>query len=160
MEGISSIPFEELPLKNDKYASICTEVHLAHKGITEIKGFEKFLCLNTVWLNNNRIESIEGLKDNIRLKSIHLYCNKIRKLEKQSFQRFKFLTTLSLNDNLLEDFDSTLKVLKRLRNLLSLDLFNNPIAEEEDYRLRVLANNPSLEIFDRHRCTNTFPPII
>jgi hypothetical protein len=153
VEEVFSLPYEELPLKNDKYAAICTEIHLGNRGITHLQGFEKFLCLDTVWLNNNRLEGLEGLENNIRLKQIHLYCNKIRKLEKVTLQRFKFLTILSLNDNMLDDMDDTLKVLKNLRNLLGLDLFNNPIAEEEDYRLRVLAALPSLEIFDRHRIT-------
>lgn len=128
MEEVLSLPYEELPLKSDKYAAICTEIHLGDRGITHLQGFEKFLCLDTVWLNNNKLEGFEGLETNIRLKCIHLFSNKIRKLEKASFQRLKFLTILSLNDNLLDDFDDTLKVLKNLRNLLGLDLFNNPIA--------------------------------
>ena len=94
---------------------------------------------------------MEGLEDNVRLKGIHLYCNRIRRLERYSFAPFKFLARLTLNDNLLDDMDSVLKELKVLRNLLSLDLFNNPIAEEDNYRLRVLAALPSLETFDRHR---------
>ena len=127
-------------------------------GITRLQGFEKFISLDTVWLNNNKLQSMEGLEDNVRLKGIHLYFNRIRRLDRYAFAPFKFLSVLTLNDNLLDDMDSVLKELKVLKSLLSLDLFNNPIAQEDNYRLRVLAALPSLEIFDRHRYGNQTIP--
>jgi Leucine-rich repeat (LRR) protein len=131
--------------------SLTLSLSLPLIGITQLQGFEKFITLSTIWLNDNKLQSIEGLEENIRLKGIHLYSNKIRKLKRRSFLPFKFLAVLTLNDNLLEDIDSTLRELKILKNLKSLDLFDNPIAEEDNYRLRVLSVLPSLEIFDRHR---------
>ena len=116
-----------------------------------MQGFEKFASLDTIWLNNNKLESVEGLEDCVRLKEIHLYSNRLRTLERYSFTSFKFLSRLTLNDNLLDDIENVLKELKVLRNLISLDLFNNPIETEDNYRLRVLAAMPTLIILDRHR---------
>ena len=116
-----------------------------------MRGFEKFVSLDTVWLNNNELESIQGLERNNRLKGLHLYENRIKKLEVNSFAPFKLLQRITLNDNFLEDLDGTLAELKSQRNLQSLDLFNNPLAKEDNYRLRVLAAIPSLSIFDLRR---------
>ena len=41
-----------------------------------------------------------------------------------------------------------------MRNLASLNLYNNPIAEEDNYRLRILAACPTVTTFDRHALTN------
>lgn len=120
-----------------------------------MRGFEKFISLKTLWLNDNKLETINGLDENVQLNSLHLHCNRIKRLDKNSFTQFKFLSRLTLNNNLLDDFDGTLLELKCMRNLLSLDLQNNPIAEEDSYRLRVLAMIPSLKIFDLHRYSLT-----
>ena len=138
----------------DKEASQLTKMHIFYNlttGITRLQGFEKFASLDTIWLNNNKLESVEGLEDCVRLKEIHLYSNRLRTLERYSFTSFKFLSRLTLNDNLLDDIENVLKELKVLRNLISLDLFNNPIETEDNYRLRVLAAMPTLIILDRHR---------
>ena len=44
-----------------------------------------------------------------------------------------------------------LSTLSRLHHLKTLDLFGNPVAEEQHYRLRVIAAVPSLEILDNLR---------
>jgi Leucine-rich repeat (LRR) protein len=179
MKRIYSTPQDELPLKNDKCAASCTDLHLANRGtqlsplpsfrsplcltppicfvcccttgITHLRGFEKFTSLKTLWLNGNKLQSIIGLDENVQLNSLHLHCNRIKRLEKNGLAQLKLLSRLTLNDNLLDDFDGTLQELKCMRNLSSLDLHNNPIAEEDNYRLRVLAVIPSLKIFDLHR---------
>lgn len=176
MKAVFSSPDDELPLKSDKYAAICTDLHLGNRGkehlvilgmiidlsqrrkfpshvlgITHLRGFGKFVSLDTVWLNDNELESIQGLERNNRLKGLHLYVNRIKKLEVNSFAPFKLLQRITLNDNFLEDLDGTLAELRTQRNLQSLDLFNNPIAKEDNYRMRVLAAIPSLAIFDLRR---------
>ena len=121
-----------------------------------MRGFEKFISLKTLWLNGNKLQSITGLDENVQLNNLHLHCNRIKRLGKNALAQFKLLSRLTLNDNLLDDFDGTLLELKCMRNLLSLDLHNNPIAEEDNYRLRVLAVIPSLRIFDLHRYRRMF----
>jgi hypothetical protein len=41
-------------------------------------------------------------------------------------------------------------MLRPLDQLKNLNLFGNPIAEEPEYRSRVIHALPSIEIFDRH----------
>ena len=147
-------PYDELPLKTDKYAASCTDIHLGKRNITKLQGFEKFLSLDTLWLNDNKLKSFEGLEDNFRLKGLHLFGNRLKQLRRYCFQPFKFLGTLTLNDNQLDDIDSTLRELKCLKNLKTLNLYNNPIAEEDNYRLRVLSVMPSVTTFDRHAVTD------
>ena len=62
-------PYDELPLKSDKYASTCTDIHLGGRNITKLTGFDKFISLDTLWLNDNKLKSFEGLEDNFRLKT-------------------------------------------------------------------------------------------
>ena len=83
-----------------------------------MRGFQKFVSLDTLWLNNNKLESIEGLEENSRLKGLHLYVNRIKKLAVNSFAPFKLLERITLNGNFLEDLDGTLGELKNLRNRL------------------------------------------
>lgn len=68
------------------------------------------------------------------------------------------METLILYDNELRDLDDVLTVLKPLSNLKHLgkvvgdsELFENPVAEEPNYKIRVLAAIPTLELFDRHK---------
>jgi Leucine-rich repeat (LRR) protein len=78
-------------------------------------------------LGNNRLTSLEG-----------------------SFQKFKFIQTLFLNNNKLRNLDKNLTILSEFSFLKNLNLFGNPLAEEPEYRNRVIYQLPSLEIFDRH----------
>lgn len=77
-----------------------------------------------------------------------------RTLDGSSLTHFKFLEELRLHGNKLRDLQSTLYVLGRLHHLHDLDLFGNPIAEEEGYRYQVIAAIPSLRVLDRHVVTD------
>jgi len=65
------------------------------------------------------------------------------------FQLFKFLNTLTLNGNLLGDIEDVIDELKKLKYLKTLSLFSNPIAQEDNYRLRIIAEIPWVETLDR-----------
>jgi hypothetical protein len=147
-------PYDELPLKTDKYAQSCATLHLGNKGITHLSGFEKFLNLNTLFLNNNCLTDIEGLEGNFRIKQLYLHNNRIRRLQPGCFAPFKFLNVLSLNGNCLDDLEGTIEEIKSLGHLKSVDLFDNPIAQEDNYRKRVICElSPSCEVLDRHNIT-------
>lgn len=62
----------------------------------------------------------------------------------------KFIQVLFLNDNKLRNLDKNLAVLKPLSFLKNLNMFNNPLAEEPEYRSRVIYALSSLEDLDRH----------
>jgi U2 small nuclear ribonucleoprotein A' len=50
--------------------------------------------------------------------------------------------------------DKVLQSLKPLSNLKHLDLYDNPVAQEPNYKLRVLYALPTLEILDRHKISH------
>merc|ERR1719456_108555 len=62
---------------------------------------------------------------------------------------FKFLRVLMASNNQLRNLEKQLTVLKRFAFLKKLDLFDNPVAEEPDYRLRLIYNIPQVETLDR-----------
>ncbi|TMW63049.1 hypothetical protein Poli38472_005667 [Pythium oligandrum] len=147
-------PLAELPIKNFKYVKNCTELYLAKRGITKIAHFEPFVNLEVLWINDNEIEQLDGLDTCFRIKQLYAQNNRIRSLDDSSLRHFKFLQELRLYDNKLRDFPSTLEALGRLHRLEDLDLFGNPIEEEENYRLHVIKAIPSLLVFDRHVITD------
>jgi non-ribosomal peptide synthetase component F len=147
---VYSQPYEELSIKNDKYAGLCQELHLGSHGIDYIRDFEKFISLNTLWLNHNKIKNIIGLEQNFRIQKLYMHGNRLKKLNLGCFSPFKFLRTLTLNGNFLDDCDNVISELKGLRHLTHLDLFDNPIAQEDNYRLRILGELLYLEVLDRH----------
>lgn len=154
MNEVLSDPYNELPIKSAKYAALCTELHLANKNITNLVDFNTFINLDTLWLNNNRLQSLDGLEDNFRIKSLYLHGNRFKSINPPGcLETFIVLSTLTLSGNLLNDFDGTVEQLRCLRNLQTLDLFDNPIAQEDNYRLRIIAELPTIQTLDKHKVT-------
>jgi hypothetical protein len=152
---VLSDPYGELPLRNDKYASLCSELHLSKRNINILANFNAFTQLSTLWVNNNKLKKLEGLDKNVRLRNLHAHGNRITKLEGSSLAFFKFLEYLTLNDNLLESIADVVGEMKHLRNLKNLDLFGNPISQEDNYRLLVISEIPWLKTLDRVAITKT-----
>ena len=53
----------------------------------------------------------------------------------------------------MRDLDVFLEFLSRFAFLEQLDLFGNPLAEEPDYRLKIIKAMPQIKILDRHKVT-------
>ncbi|CAD8042989.1 unnamed protein product [Paramecium primaurelia] len=140
-------PWQCIPIKNDKQARDTTEVHMSNQGFNELAQFDKFMNLEVVWLNENQLTSIKGIEQNFRIKHLYLQKNKISTLE--GLQNLKHLETLSLFNNELRDLEKNLLILKEFPGLTTLDLFNNPVAEEPYYRNRVISALPQLQLLDR-----------
>ena len=151
-EVVKGDPWSVIPIKTSKYAKECIEIVLSKRKITELVNFEAFKNLEALWLTNNCLTSINGLDENFRIKILCCAHNRITTLE-GSISCMKFLETLYLNDNKLKNLDKCLTYLKRFSFLKNLNLFNNPIAEEPEYRPRVIDALKSLKIFDRHMIT-------
>jgi len=149
-----SDPHAELPVKNHKYVKNCTELYLAKRGIQQLAHFEAFVNLEVLWINENLLTKLDGLDTCFRIKQLLAHNNHIQSLEGSSLPQFKFLTELRLYGNQLHDLDSTLTILGRLHRLQDLDLFGNPLEEEENYRYYVIATVPSLLVLDRHVITD------
>jgi U2 small nuclear ribonucleoprotein A' len=68
-------------------------------------------------------------------------------------KKFKFLDTLLLGNNSLRNLDKFLLELTKFAFMKQLDLFGNPLAEEPDYRLKLVYLMPQLNTIDRHVVT-------
>lgn len=148
-------PWTVLPIKSRKYANICKEIVLSSRNINRLINFDKFTNLEAIWLTNNKLEKITELNENFRLKIVCLGNNRLTSLE-GSFQKFKFLQVLFLNNNKLRNLDKNLEILSEFSFLKNLNLFGNPLAEEPEYRYRVIYQIKSLDIFDRHSIYNFY----
>jgi Leucine-rich repeat (LRR) protein len=60
----------------------------------------------------------------------------------KGISRFKFLQVLLVGDNQLRDLDKFIEFLQSFAFLEQLDLFGNPLAEEPDYRFRLIHAMP------------------
>jgi len=63
------------------------------------------------------------------------------------------LQVLLAGDNQLRDLDKFIQFLQGFAFLEQLDLFGNPLAEEPDYRFRLIHAMPQIKILDRHMVT-------
>ena len=143
-----SDPYSQLPFRSDKVAGLTTELHLGNRNITHLVNFEAFLTLDCLWLNNNLLTSLKGLEANFRIKHIYAHSNKIRSLS-GNLGQFTFLETLTLNENVLDDIDDVVSELKKLKYLSTINLYDNPIAQEDNYRLRIISEVPWIKMLDR-----------
>ena len=82
-----------------------------------------------------------------------MYCQNNQLSNVEGLRRFKFLQVLLIGDNQLRDLDVFLEFISRFAFLDQLDLFGNPLAEEPDYRLKIIKAMPQIKILDRHMVT-------
>jgi len=142
-------PYQCIAKKNRKYAGECTEVHLANLSAETIsENFSHFGNLEVVWLQGNRLSRIDNLESNFRIKEVYIQDNRLVSLA--GLKTFKFLKVLLASGNQLRNLDKQLALLSRFAFLKKLDPFDNPVAEEPDYRLRLIYHVPQVEILDQH----------
>ena len=84
---------------------------------------------------------MEGLELNFRIKHLYLHDNVIKTLN-GSISIMRHLSTLCLYNNELRGLDKVIENLCSFTYLRSLDLFDNPLAEEPFYRDRVINGIP------------------
>ncbi len=125
------------------------EVLLSHQGLLEVCSFERLKCMEALWLNHNLLTKIEGLDTNLQLKALYLHNNRINTL-KGSLKYLKHIEMLALQNNRLTDLEATLKLMEHLTRLEELDMSGNALANELNYRPRVIYRFPRLKVLDRH----------
>jgi Leucine-rich repeat (LRR) protein len=146
-------PWTILPVKNAKYARDLTEVHLSDRDLDLLEKFPDFPNLEVVWLNNNKVipshlkllfqlRNLDGMTTNFRIKKVYCQDNSLENV--QGITKFKFLDTLLISNNRLRSLDKFLVFLQRFAFLNHLDLFGNPLAEEPDYRLKIIYLMPQI----------------
>lgn len=141
-------PTAGLPSPTTKAILECEQLCLSRKGIRKLAGFEPFVQLRFLYVDHNELTELTGLEANIRIVSLFAAHNKIGTLVGSSVTRFQFLESLDLSFNELSGLDRCLDELAECRFLRRLWLHHCPVAEEADYRLRVIARLPSLELLD------------
>lgn len=99
--------------------------------------FERLKCMEALWLNDNLLTKVEGLDTNMQLKALYLHNNRINTL-KGSLKYLKHIEMLALQNNRLTDLEATLKLMEHLTRLQELDMSGNALANELNYRPRVI----------------------
>jgi Leucine-rich repeat (LRR) protein len=87
-----------------------------------------------------QLQNLDGIASNFRTKQVYCQNNHLQNIN--GIKKFKFLNVLLVGDNQLRDLDIFLEFLKKFAFLEQLDLFGNPLAEEPDYRLKIIYNMP------------------
>eukprot|EP01138_Halocafeteria_seosinensis_P012757 gb/GECG01013033.1/.p1 GENE.gb/GECG01013033.1/~~gb/GECG01013033.1/.p1 ORF type:complete len:587 (+),score=87.14 gb/GECG01013033.1/:1-1761(+) len=146
-------PENELPNPTAKAIKGCTELHLGRQEITHLQGLERFVNLEVLWINDNRIGRLENLGNNTRLKELYAHRNEIYTL-KGSLPKLKFLRVLTLGNNRLSSLDTLIATLKKCAYLEELDMHGNPCSEEVNYRYKLIHAFPTLKVLDRHVITD------
>lgn len=147
-EVVTLDPFMCIPKRNTKYARDCTEVYLTNRSAEAISDkFKIFENLEVVWFSGNHLSRITNLESNFRIREVYLQDNCLVSLA--GLKNLKFLQVLMASNNQLRNLDKQLGILKRFAFLKKLDLFGNPVADEPDYRLRIVYNLPQVDVLDR-----------
>ncbi|GMI09194.1 hypothetical protein TrVE_jg1212 [Triparma verrucosa] len=134
------------------------------KSIANLSGFEKLttLCLdnnvidkianighlvNLKWLDLsfNNISVIEGLENLTQLMDISLYNNKISEI--QGLDACKDLQCLSIGNNDVKSLDIC-HYLRKFKKLHLVNLEGNPVCDETEYKMQLLAFLPSIKYMD------------
>lgn len=140
-------PYQCIAKRNAKYASACNEVYLSNRGASDLSDkFTDFPNLEVIWVNGNRLARLNNLQVNFRIKEVYVQDNRLVSLT--GISNLKFLNVLMARSNQLRNLDKQLDLLERFAFLKKLDLSGNPVAEEPDYRLRVIYRLPQVEILD------------
>uniref|UniRef100_A0A3Q3BCQ4 Dynein regulatory complex subunit 3 n=2 Tax=Kryptolebias marmoratus TaxID=37003 RepID=A0A3Q3BCQ4_KRYMA len=142
-------------------------LRLENKNILKIDLLYDFTSLMRLDLNNNVIEKIEGLESLINLTWLNLSFNKIKKIQGldtlqklevlnlshnqisvvENMDTLEDLRLLFIGNNLIRELDTVL-YLKRFRNLFKLYMAGNPVSNEENYTLFIIAFLPNLTCLD------------
>ncbi|XP_054545774.1 dynein regulatory complex subunit 3 isoform X1 [Talpa occidentalis] len=124
------------------------KLQLDNNFIERIEGLEKLTQLVWLDLSFNNIEVIEGLDTLVNLEDLSLFNNRISKID--SLDALVKLQMLSLGNN---DIGNMMNIiyLRRFKNLRTLRLSGNPIANEEEYKLFICAYLPDLVYLDFQR---------
>uniref|UniRef100_A0A3B1JE72 Dynein regulatory complex subunit 3 n=1 Tax=Astyanax mexicanus TaxID=7994 RepID=A0A3B1JE72_ASTMX len=121
-----------------------TKLQLNNNSIEKIQGLEKLT--NLLWLLSfNKIKMIEGLEALVKLQTLSLSNNQIPAIEKMD--TLEHLEILSLGENVISQIDNVI-YLRRFKNLRSLNLARNPICQETNYKIFVVAYLPDLVYLD------------
>ncbi|XP_005092481.1 dynein regulatory complex subunit 3 isoform X2 [Aplysia californica] len=122
-----------------------TKLQLDNNIIEKIEGFD--VLVNLIWLDLsfNNIEVIEGLSSLTKLEDLTLYNNRISKIE--NLDSLTQLHVFSIGNNEIKDIKDIL-YLRKFPKLKTLNISNNPVCKEENFKQYVAAFLPNLDFLD------------
>ncbi|XP_059828633.1 leucine-rich repeat-containing protein 72 isoform X4 [Hypanus sabinus] len=138
----------QLKLYKIRKNSDVIELYLAKKRLTEVPDLSRFKQLKYLWLNHNKIKKISSLTMNYCLKELYLQNNLLTDVT-DTLKHLTNLEILMLHNNWLTKLEKVVTELKKLMWLHTLNLFNNPLTQDQDYRLYVIYHLPSVQLLDR-----------
>jgi hypothetical protein len=118
---------------------------LDNNQIKEIINLDHLVNLKWLDLSFNSIERIQGLKSLKQLEDLSLYSNNISIIE--GLDSCVSLQCISLGNNKIKLLEQVIR-LRQLRNLRMLTLSGNPICNEPEYKMTVLAYVDALSYLD------------
>ncbi|XP_039083183.1 dynein regulatory complex subunit 3 [Hyaena hyaena] len=124
------------------------KLQLDNNIIEKIEGLEHLVHLVWLDLSFNNIEAIEGLDTLVNLEDLSLFNNRISKID--SLDGLVKLQVLSLGNNNISHMMNII-YLRQFKDLRTLSLSGNPIAEAEDYKMFICAYLPDLVYLDFRR---------
>ncbi|KAM6379432.1 dynein regulatory complex subunit 3 [Pluvialis apricaria] len=122
-----------------------TKLQLDNNIIEKIEALEGLVHLVWLDLSFNNIEVIEGLDTLVKLQDLSLYNNRISKIE--HMDTLQELQIFSIGKNNLTTLEDVI-YLRRFKNLRTLNLMGNPLCDDEQYTLFVVAHLPDLVYLD------------
>ncbi|KAL5007599.1 hypothetical protein ScPMuIL_016405 [Solemya velum] len=124
------------------------ELYLAERNLSEIDDISRFRYLKILWLNGNELRRVNCLTQNYQLAELYLQNNRLVDI-KDTLSHLTCLRVLMLQNNQLTKLETVVQEFHKMHALKTLNLFNNPIAQEPDYRLFVIHAVPSVTLLDR-----------
>ncbi|KAM6087439.1 leucine-rich repeat-containing protein 72 isoform 2-T2 [Chlamydotis macqueenii] len=126
-------------------------LYLAGQGLRSVPSLSRFHRLRYLWINNNKIQDLTFLIKNYCLTELYLNNNELTDVS-GALKHLRALQILLLHNNQLKKLGKTVKELKGMISLRTLNLFRNPLALDPDYRLYVIYFLPSVQLLDRKCC--------
>ncbi|KAK7491475.1 hypothetical protein BaRGS_00017304 [Batillaria attramentaria] len=127
-------------IKKDKEVE---ELYLAERGLRDVHDLRRFRYLKKLWLNGNKLRRIACLSINFRLSELYLQDNELTEIT-GAIGHLTCLQVLMLHNNQLTKLDKVTREFQKMQNL-----FDNPIAQEPEYRLFVIQSVRSVKLLDR-----------
>lgn len=145
---------KQLKKNNIKRDNDVHELYLAECDATEVPNLGRFKFLKKLYLNNNKVLHLNSsLQQNFVLTELYLQNNRLSEVV-GALRHLACLRELLLHGNQLTDLQQLLHELENMQALNTLNLHDNPLAQETGYRDFVLYSIPSLELLDRQVVTH------
>jgi len=158
-EGINLPSLEQLDLTSNDIPScspldpeklqFLSILQMANNKLTTTSGLSNFVVLKELYLGHNEIADLEGICTLDSLEILHLRGNRITTFgDNIQDNKLSKLRYINLRANSISSLDEV-KKLAILPSLSALVLLENPIVEEEEYRIDVLIHVRRLVRLDK-----------